>query len=394
MVSKRGGGKGTNASGKGDLKDADRGAGKDSKGSKSRTKGLGKSKGSAIKTSREGTTISRAKTLQEVEAEMLTAAVAPSGVPESGRRDAAKLSLQAKGDHCEVRKHSDMGCAVVTIKSEPAREAVIKMAELKATSSTEKGRESRPQIVINGFAVQMRRHFDKVLEQEVKTDIFIAWGRQAEKQSPLSAATIAEAFDKLVVEAHPAGAQVPLTTAAQSGQQQVAPSAFLQLVGIATGSTVQAHAQPRQLASAVPSVPLEKKGSPAGPEIPPRQANSSNELRADAPTFMYTPTDPSSCTASFIPQNAEVEQYGNLYFPSAFPERKPFKIVNPNSGEPIEAPKLLPEFEPHMPGQKKMTIIDPNSGNAVDTLGLNFSPPKPSQPLTIIDPSSGLSITA
>eukprot|EP00928_Gymnodinium_smaydae_P098545 TRINITY_DN9188_c0_g1_i2.p1 TRINITY_DN9188_c0_g1~~TRINITY_DN9188_c0_g1_i2.p1 ORF type:complete len:122 (-),score=37.74 TRINITY_DN9188_c0_g1_i2:130-495(-) len=41
---------------------------------------------------------------------------------------------------------------------------------------------------------------------------------------------------------------------------------------------------------------------------------------------------------------------------------------------------------------KALPIINPNSGNAIDVLGLNFEPRKPSNPLKIVDPGSGAEV--
>lgn len=163
-------------------------------------KGGNKGDGKSFKKDNSGS-LTGAKTVQEIEAKMLLSGLA-KGKGDSGsferskERELAKQPLEAKGSQCEVRKHSEMGCAVITFKSEAMRDAVMNIVEKKV----EKGSEERPTIKVAGIDVQMRPHFDKVQHEEVKTDIFVAWGRQAEKQAPLAAATLADAVDELVLE--------------------------------------------------------------------------------------------------------------------------------------------------------------------------------------------------
>ncbi|CAE8682885.1 unnamed protein product, partial [Polarella glacialis] len=122
-----------------------------------------------------------AKTVQQIEAEMLIAKLSSKG--EMSTDKANKTPLEAKGSHCEVKKHSEIGCAVVTMESESAREVVMKLAIHKRADREQdnEGKERRPTISIGDVQVQLRSHVDKANKVEIKTDIFVAWGRQAEK---------------------------------------------------------------------------------------------------------------------------------------------------------------------------------------------------------------------
>jgi len=126
-----------------------------------------------------------------------------SAAPKDKGKDAGagKQPLEAKGSHCEVKKHSEMGCAVVTMESAAARELVLKHIAPKQVAGDEGKKGERREITIGDHTAQMRVHIDKEKKEEVKTDLFIAWGHKSEKASPLAATTIVEAFDRLYCEA-------------------------------------------------------------------------------------------------------------------------------------------------------------------------------------------------
>ncbi|CAJ1437884.1 unnamed protein product [Effrenium voratum] len=60
-----------------------------------------------------------------------------------------------------------------------------------------KSEKGKLEMDIADVKVQLKRHTDKTTKQEVVTDIFVAWGHQQEKDSPLTVHEIAERFDKL-----------------------------------------------------------------------------------------------------------------------------------------------------------------------------------------------------
>lgn len=95
--------------------------------------------------------------------------------------DQRKLAIEEKGEACEVRKHSSMGCAVVSMKDPRVRAAILEKAG--------------PEVMLGGVKVQVKAHFDKETKQEILTDIFVAWGRQTEKATPVSEHELAKFFD-------------------------------------------------------------------------------------------------------------------------------------------------------------------------------------------------------
>mmetsp|Transcript_2111 Transcript_2111/g.4817 ORF Transcript_2111/g.4817 Transcript_2111/m.4817 type:complete len:829 (+) Transcript_2111:84-2570(+) len=99
--------------------------------------------------------------------------------------DPRKQAVEEVGENVTVRKHSSMGCAVVTFRDTRVREAII-----SASDETN----------INGIRVQMKRHTDKDTKAEVMTDIFVAWGRQVEKTTPLSERVLVKHFDQKHIE--------------------------------------------------------------------------------------------------------------------------------------------------------------------------------------------------
>jgi len=94
--------------------------------------------------------------------------------------DPRRQAVEEVGDNVTVRKHSSMGCAVISMREPSVREAILRLG-----SDT----------FINGIRVQMKPHFDKDTRAEVPTDVFVAWGRQVEKTTPLSERELVKHFD-------------------------------------------------------------------------------------------------------------------------------------------------------------------------------------------------------
>lgn len=94
--------------------------------------------------------------------------------------DPRRQPMEEVGENVTVRKHSSMGCAVVSMKDTRVREAILRLGA---------------EIMISGIKVQMKPHTDKETKMEIPTDIFVAWGRQVEKTSPLSERELTKYFD-------------------------------------------------------------------------------------------------------------------------------------------------------------------------------------------------------
>lgn len=415
--------KGEKGAGKGDgKKGAAKGGGKGKKGE-------AKNGSMAASAPPQERHVAGAKTVQELEAEMLRPM---GGATTKERREASKHPLEVKGAFCEVKKHSDMGCAVVSFKVQAVRDSVMALAAHKAAKN-EKSDDKRPSLKVSGVDVQLRPHFDKAAQEEVKNDIFVAWGRQEEKKANLPAQTIAEAIDLLVIESRggqltpenalgsplmapgqplspmqvpqmpPMQLPQPLTQLLQSPmvpgpqQQQVNYADYIQY---AWATQQQQAAQQQAAAQQMQPPPSPSPAtSPAAAvlETPPRQG--ALKMRADAPQF--TPPPVQQFGASFTDQSQyinELEQYAGFdYNQMGTPEKtsKQFKIVDPKSGQTIETPKVnkWPGFEPPQPPERKpIKIVDPNNGTTVDTLGMIFTPAKDAKNFSIIDPKSGRNI--
>merc|ERR1719253_892234 len=74
-----------------------------------------------------------------------------------------------------------MGCAVISLRDPRVREAILQ--------------ELGERALVAGIPVQLKRHFDKDTKIEVMTDIFAAWGRQAEKTNPLPERELMKFFE-------------------------------------------------------------------------------------------------------------------------------------------------------------------------------------------------------
>lgn len=430
-----------------------------------------------------------AKTVQELEAEILLAR--RDEAPDRRRRSAAdRQPLEFQGDHCNVKKHSEMGCAVVVMESAVARDAVMRLTTDRTPEPFD-GSEKRPDVTIEGTKVQLRAHVDKSDHTEIKTDIFIAWGRKVEKEANLPPEAIAHAFDDLFREsptlilqdtaaataaiksmlaarpqtlaprAPPPPPQVPpqppagmpgspappaaffgfpgqvlpavqpdpaaqmaaqqymMVQAQQMAQAQqmmaqqaawhsqqaaaaqqaaatqqaaAAQQAFMQQAAMQQATMQQAAVQQAAAAQQQqphPALPPQDAAAPDGgsaPATPPRPGHS---LRADAPSFDFTPEPPDHGESRrqfqildpVTKEPAEMPGYGE--------PRKQFQILDPSTKQPMEARSLL--FEPPKKVDRKaMAIIDPDSGDVIRAL--DFSLPKKDKSFTITDPNSGTAI--
>eukprot|EP00401_Gymnodinium_catenatum_P028275 CAMPEP_0117503192 /NCGR_PEP_ID=MMETSP0784-20121206/24202_1 /TAXON_ID=39447 /ORGANISM="" /LENGTH=445 /DNA_ID=CAMNT_0005298499 /DNA_START=15 /DNA_END=1349 /DNA_ORIENTATION=+ len=103
----------------------------------------------------------------------------------------ARLPSASKGVHCEVLKHSGMGCAIVSLESHAVREHLLDHVGKQSAGG-------RAVTTINTTSVELQRHKDRATGRDVSTDLFVAWGSREEKRAPLRADSIAGAFDQLV----------------------------------------------------------------------------------------------------------------------------------------------------------------------------------------------------
>lgn len=372
------------------------------------------------------------KSVQEVEAELVGKG------PSDDHGPGPKTNLEAKGTHCTVRKHSDMGCAVITFESEAIRDRVLELAATK-TPPGQRNNVDRPEVRVKDFTIQMRPHVDKRTEVEIKTNIFAAWGRQNEKKSPLPVPMIAETFDALFREANPSMAQAhalqppgpppqtpgmpaqstpgalpagmqapymhPMMGAGQAASlmsqypgcmpmhpqhygnpmmaqwhQQMAHMAAMAQVHAAQAQQAQQVAQQVRQAQQQQTQPAVTQQPPtedpaASPSFPPA---TSPETTSTAANGLRADTPPFTMTTPATPDRGSYNGHEAGY--PASQERKVLSIVDPTSGKPI---KLEADFSNQ---RKAMAIVDPRSG---ETLKFNLPQPEDARPLPIIDPNSG-----
>lgn len=299
--------------------------------------------------------------------------------------------------------------------------------------------------------MQLRPHIDKATQQEVKSDIFFAWGHQAEKTSSLAAETIAKAIDELVHESRgtqplpqqngvypvpiqpfalanalqpqpsllpPIMTQQPLPPAVVPGPQS--PQEYAALAYAAQqlwAQQQQVALQQQQIAAMQPPIPSPPpmqapqatqvpqapqapppaQTSAPPPETPPRTAG----LNRDAAEFnpMTPPPLPQANANAnvFEPYayaNNGYDAYGYGAESQAGAQRKVLQIVDPKSGEAIEMPPPSPA-QPSAgfkatPPRKIFEIVDPENKTAIDRKGvMGFAPPPTKNCLEIKDPTSG-----
>lgn len=390
------------------------------KGSKGKekgdTKGKGKSKGKGKGKDKNGLDASKGvKTLQEIEAEL-----AENQALKREKRSAegyGKQPLEFKGSHCQVHKHSGMGCAVVSMHSAQAREAVMRYVERKNAG---KG-SGLIKIEIQDVVAQLRRHTDKSTQREVVTDIFVAWGHRAEKEAQLPVDEIADAFDNLYEEAQ----KMP------------------------EGQTA-AGAASAQLSSALGAIPMAGGLRPPPPPSGPPQVVSAQAQQAQAaymaeyaqrtamyyslaghpgmvgfpqprPQMMHPAILQQQQAMAMLAQQQQMHQLQQLQQQQLLMHRQQMQQMAREEGSssrgqassteketrrqkaaPVPATPPRPtaptdsaspegasqlDYAPAKP--RLLPIVDPASGKPIDTIGMNFEPRKPSSPLQIIDPTSG-----
>eukprot|EP00928_Gymnodinium_smaydae_P097413 TRINITY_DN8822_c0_g4_i1.p1 TRINITY_DN8822_c0_g4~~TRINITY_DN8822_c0_g4_i1.p1 ORF type:complete len:211 (-),score=17.58 TRINITY_DN8822_c0_g4_i1:219-761(-) len=121
-----------------------------------------------------------------------------AGSGSGARQRRAKVEIReeavlATGLHCSVRKHVRLGCAVVNFKTESMREAV--MIYFLHNYEEEVAAWRRQQ---DDLAVTVQQHFDKSANEFDRTGLYVNWGREAEKASPIPVQFIRERFDHIV----------------------------------------------------------------------------------------------------------------------------------------------------------------------------------------------------
>lgn len=99
----------------------------------------------------------------------------------SRRLDAdRRVAKEEAGRHCTVKKHSGMGCAVVTMVDQNVRKAI-----LKEDADT----------YIDQVKVKVKANVDKETGKDMPYELFIGWGHRVEKSTPLSDTEIVKYFD-------------------------------------------------------------------------------------------------------------------------------------------------------------------------------------------------------
>lgn len=94
--------------------------------------------------------------------------------------DMRRQATAHAGTHCNVKKHSSMGCAIVTLNDANFRKVLV---------------ETTAVIEIDGRELKVKAHQDKDSKEDIPTDVFVGWGHKAEKANPISEKDLADYFD-------------------------------------------------------------------------------------------------------------------------------------------------------------------------------------------------------
>eukprot|EP00930_Biecheleria_cincta_P048587 TRINITY_DN33877_c0_g1_i1.p1 TRINITY_DN33877_c0_g1~~TRINITY_DN33877_c0_g1_i1.p1 ORF type:complete len:617 (-),score=91.39 TRINITY_DN33877_c0_g1_i1:310-2160(-) len=90
-----------------------------------------------------------------------------------------------------VKKHSNMGCAVVTLSTDQACDYILNQGNPAHGKWLHN---------VDGTCCEFRRHQDKATSTLISGALFVGWGRQAEKQTPLSERALAEYVHAMLVQ--------------------------------------------------------------------------------------------------------------------------------------------------------------------------------------------------
>ncbi|CAE7793603.1 unnamed protein product [Symbiodinium sp. KB8] len=164
------------------------------KGTGSRDDGSSKSAGNGAASGGEGSRQSPTFTGSDASSVPSSKTVAEAEVQMAQPQPVPKQPIETKGVHCKVHKHSHMGLAIVSVQSASIREAIFRLLQSRSGCN-----DGQAQLCIGDVRVELKRQV--VCRQEVVTGIFVAWGRQQEKDCPLAAESIATTFDQLTQEA-------------------------------------------------------------------------------------------------------------------------------------------------------------------------------------------------
>eukprot|EP00928_Gymnodinium_smaydae_P091076 TRINITY_DN7477_c0_g5_i1.p1 TRINITY_DN7477_c0_g5~~TRINITY_DN7477_c0_g5_i1.p1 ORF type:complete len:184 (-),score=28.04 TRINITY_DN7477_c0_g5_i1:269-820(-) len=130
---------------------------------------------------------------QASERVIINASHFPTSTSPKKRRQKKRVQFQeeevaALGSYCSVRKHSRLGCAVVTFESESLRDAVL--LYFQHNYEEEVAAWQRSDIEVN-----VQQHVDKSTNDFGGTGLFVTWGRELEKMSPIPVQFLRERFD-------------------------------------------------------------------------------------------------------------------------------------------------------------------------------------------------------
>lgn len=389
-----------------------KGKGEEEKGSKGKSKGKhedrddekkGKGKGKGKSEKGDWPPVNGAKTVAEVEAEMSKGKIERvKRNPDSG----GKQPVEATGSHCQVHKHSGMGCAVVSLSTAETREAIMCYAEKTFGRSA----AGKLEMDIADVKVQLKRHKDKGSGREVVTDIFVAWGHQQEKDSPLTVDEIAQFFDQLYEDTMnaPPGSIGPAPVPAG------APAAMM-----AGRGALRPPPPPMHMGHPPMPQPNPYYNAMYGAMMNPAMHGAMNPYMQQ----QLAAQQAQAAAYAAYHQQMQQQQYMHMYeaskgkwggkgmkgagkgkeqkggddaaaaaataaaaAPAPAPAEGEEKADATAEGAEVAVPGV-PEFSPPKP--RLLQIVDPTSGKPIDTISMNFAPRKPSTPLQIKNPTTG-----
>lgn len=111
-----------------------------------------------------------------------------------------KRPEETQGMHLVCKKHSSMGCALITFAQESVRDLVLRhvLGRASLDPNDPMMRNVGAHVNVGGVQVSVKPRTEKDTGSDVPTDIFVGWGRQAQLRNPISGEVLCRFFDDIV----------------------------------------------------------------------------------------------------------------------------------------------------------------------------------------------------
>jgi len=302
-----------------------------------------------------------------------------------------------------VKKHSGMGVAVITLRSQAARDAVLAVCsphEAVRHMRRKPASTDEPAVAdIDGVEAQVKPQVDRDTKMEVKTDIFAAWGHKIERNNPLDAQSIADAFDKLHKEADQAARNMGISLGAVWSPSMgptlaTAPPMAQQVFPVSPSRGGGAPPPPPAHAPAVGQI-LQQNAAFAQPggQMAQQVPSPQHQQQVVFPDQQYWLAQQQQQYAAQVAAQrqyeAQAQQYQQQQYLLAQQQQQQQQQQYSLQQQAMQAQMQMPAAKEmgSKPLPKPMQIKNPKDGQVVD-IGIDFKAREPPKPMQIINPHS------